>query len=176
MGRLWLLPWAGFCVLVLLLARHQLLAHTDAALREELQELVLEVQLAHKTSELETELQRRFFQHDIYDFRVLDAAGRVVFASAGLKNISEEMPRQESVPGPSFHFATQPIGRQGDYRIANAPAQGPLGTFTVQAMTSLTPYYAEVQTLETIVLVLCLWFSSRLLREGICWRGGRWLR
>ncbi len=148
------LALGGFCVLVLLLARHQLLAHTDAALREELQELVLEVQMARNMPELESELQRRFFQHDIYDFRVLDAAGRVVFASTGLKNVSEKMPPQKSASASTLRYETHPLGRQGDYRIASTPAQSPLGPFTVQAMTSLTPYYAEIQTLETIVLIL----------------------
>ncbi|HQX52282.1 MAG TPA: HAMP domain-containing sensor histidine kinase [Planctomycetaceae bacterium] len=144
----------GFCLLILVLARHQSLAHTDAALQEELQELVLEVQLAHSMPDLDTQLHARFFQHDVYDFRVLDGAEKLVFVSAGLIEHSNSFSGSDAVPSPSPSFETSAIEGYGDSRVASIFVTGELGEFIVQAMTPLRHYYAEIHSLQAIMLIL----------------------
>lgn len=153
-GATMALALGGFSVLVLFLASHQSLAHVDAALREEMQELVLETQMAKTLPELKTQLQARFFQHDVYDFRVLDSEGRLLFVSSGLVEISNEEWQGSTTASTSMKYETYSLGERGEYRIVGTLSQGNLGNLTVQAMTSLTPYYAEIQTLRTIILVL----------------------
>jgi len=143
----------GFCALMLLLTRHQLLSHTDAVLNEELQELALEVQLAREMPELKAQLNARFFNHDDFDFRVLDAAGQAVFLSSRLTEFADRMQRPQ-IPEHSPHAATVSVTGEGDYRVAIANARGPVGAFTLEVFTSLAPNYAELQSLRAIVLIL----------------------
>jgi heavy metal sensor kinase len=153
------------------LAQHQSLAHLDAALREELQELSLEVQLAHAMPELRAQLDTRFYQHDVYDFRVLDETGRAIFVSPGLTTLVEAMPPPDVV-GPVQHVKTAPLGSAGDVRIASMSARGPLGKFSVEALTSLAPYYAELQSLRAIMLVV-LPLTLAIASLGGYWLAGR---
>ncbi len=61
-----------FGVVLILITRQQLLARTDAALREELREILLEAELHKSVAEFQNAAQTRFYHHDIYDFVVVD--------------------------------------------------------------------------------------------------------
>ena len=113
----------GVFLILLVLSRQQLLARTDAALREELQELGLEVRLAKTAQELEEHLQARFFQHDIYDFLVSDEHATVLFASSGLTtaHTTSLIPKDLT---DSWQFATQGLIKENFYRVARTAVDG----------------------------------------------------
>ncbi len=145
---------AGFCLLILVIARHHALANVDASLEEELAERVLEVQLARSFPELDSQLRTRFFQQNLYDFRVIDGTGKVVFSSVNLIEYAGALPGLDSPPIASPNFETITIGRNGDYRVASELAKCKLGHFIVQTMVSMKPFYSEIHTLQSIMLVL----------------------
>lgn len=144
---------AVFSISLLVLTRQQLLARTDAALREELQELALEVQLAKTNSEFTEHLQARFYQHDIYDFLVSDSQGLVLFASSGLSatQVQGLLPSDMSE---AWQYSTQELGDAGSFRIARTVADGPRGRNVVQAVTPLKPLFEEMRTLQLLIAVL----------------------
>ncbi|MBI1349301.1 HAMP domain-containing protein [bacterium] len=143
----------GFCLTLLLLIRHQLLARTDAALREELQELRLEVQLAKSEEELQEHLLARFFHHDIYDFVVSDERATVLFASSGLTNDQAASLVPKSM-NDTWQFDSRILVKDQDYRVASTSVDGLRGYVAVQAMTSLQPLYDELRELQILMLVL----------------------
>ncbi len=143
----------GVFLILLVLSRQQLLARTDAALREELQELGLEVRLAKTAQELEEHLQARFFQHDIYDFLVSDEHATVLFASSGLTtaHTTSLIPKDLT---DSWQFATQSLIKENFYRVARTAVDGPRGRVVVQAVTPMKPLYDEMHTLQMLMIVL----------------------
>lgn len=144
---------ASFSVVLLLLAKHQLLARTDAALQEELQELVLEVRLAKNSTEFQHHLRDRFFQHDIYDFLVSDQTRRVLFFSSGLTDAqaSSLVPHR---PIKTIEYQSHAVLDAAQYRIASRSVEGPRGLLVVQALTPLKPFHQEVRTIELLMLTL----------------------
>lgn len=143
----------GVFLILLVLSRQQLLARTDAALREELQELGLEVRLAKTAQELEEHLQARFFQHDIYDFLVSDEHATVLFASSGLTAAHATSLIPKDLSG-SWQFKTQSLIKENFYRVASTAVDGPRGRVVVQAVTPMKPLYDEMHTLQMLMIVL----------------------
>lgn len=142
-----------FCGSLLLLTRQQLISRNDGALREELQELALEVRLASGTAEFARQFQARFVQHDIYDFLVSDSTGRVLFRSSGLAQVStESLPR--ATCGDTFQFENHLVGGLGPYRVSTTTAVGKEGAWIVHAMTSLAPFNAEIHALQLVMMTL----------------------
>lgn len=143
----------GFCLILLFLTRQQLLARTDAALREELRELALEVQLAKSPEEFDVHLRARFYQHDIYDFLVSNEHATVLFASSGLTaaQVNSLIPQDLT---DSWQFATQQLIKNDFYRVARTAIDGPEGRVVVQAVTPMKPLYDEMQTLQLLMIVL----------------------
>ncbi len=143
----------GFCLSLLLLTRQQLLARTDSALREELQELSLEVQLAKTAEEFQEHLQARFFHHDIYDFLISDERATVLFASSGLTD-AQAISLAPNDLHETWQFGTRSQINNQDYRVARTAVDGPRGRVAVQAMTPLKPLHDEMQALQMLMLVL----------------------
>ena len=143
----------GFCLILLLLTRQQLVARTDAGLREELQELALEVHLAKSNEEFDERLRVRFFQHDTYDFVVSHDNGEVLFVSSRLKP-SLAMSLVPKVWPDSWHFSNHNLIDSKPYRLASTIAEGPRGRVFVQAVTSLKPLYQDLQTLQLVMVIL----------------------
>lgn len=143
----------AFSVILLQLTRQQLMARTDAALREELQELDLEVRLAKNADEFKEHLRERFFQHDIYDFLVSDEHATILFASKGLTTAQAASLAPHDLKS-TWQFGTQYVVGDRDYRIARTTVDDPRGRVVVQAMTPLKPLYDEMQTLLLLVIVL----------------------
>lgn len=144
---------ASFSVVLLLLAKHQLLARTDAALQEELQELVLEVRLAKNSTEFQNHLRDRFFQHDIYDFLVSDQTRRVLFFSSGLTT-AEASSLVPHHPIKDVEYQSQTMLDAAQYRVASRSVEGPRGLLVVQSLTPLKPFHQEIQTIELLILTL----------------------
>ncbi len=153
-GLMMVVALGGFCLLILVLARHQSLVHIDESLQEELTERVLEVQLAHSITELETQMRARFFRNNVYDVRVLDGTGKSVFVSAGLLDFAKPFPGRDFAPATATYFETLAIAHGRDYRVATVSVNGELGIFIVQAMISMESHHAEMQSLQTIMLIL----------------------
>jgi hypothetical protein len=74
-------------IALVILARHVLADRMDHALREELREISLELEMSVGLVEFQNAANTRFFHHDIYEFAVFTADGQVVFLSAGLQNL-----------------------------------------------------------------------------------------
>ncbi|MDA1230189.1 MAG: ATP-binding protein [Planctomycetota bacterium] len=143
----------AFCVTLYFFTRHQLLNRTDASLREELREIALEAEIAKTESDFLTSAAARFFQHDIYDFAVLDGSGRTVFASQGLLNISLTAVQTHHVSSTVQCLSTD-ITDRGTFRIASVSRSTAFGHVSVLAVTSLQPLTNEMQSLQFVVLTL----------------------
>ncbi|WP_010585553.1 sensor histidine kinase [Schlesneria paludicola] len=143
----------AFCLILMLLTRHQLLARTDAALREELQELALEVRLAQSTEEFQKHVRARFFQHDIYEFVITNDRGDVLFVSSGLSAAQTErlLPTK---PNATLEYRDRELDNRHLVRVASSSVPGPQGTVILQSLTSLNPLNADLRTMQLLMLVL----------------------
>ena len=143
----------AFCVLLHVLARQQLLARTDAALREELHEMTLEVSLARHSRDFAEQIHTRFYRHDIYDFLVADGQGTILFASSGLPPAEAAL----LVPdrsGKGIVVSDRLLTGGRSLRIAGTTVDSFQGPVTVQALTSLAPLQAELRMLQLLMIIL----------------------
>lgn len=143
-----------FCGLLVLLSYQQLLSRMDGELREELQELFLEVQIARTQSELDSSLQARFGAHPTFDFVVFDEQNKVVFASS---DVTPEMTSKlavNSLEKDSESFETVYDEADRYYRVASRSSNGTSGELVVRAITSLDPLLADAWTLLKLIAVL----------------------
>lgn len=153
-GLTFLVALSVFCFLILVFSRHRMLVNIDSSLQEELMERVLEVNLAQSMTELDQQLRTRFFRHEVYDFRVIDRSGKSVFSSEGLTNYPNPFPGRDFTPAASPYYETLSIGQRGEYRVASVSAENEVGDFIVQTVVSMKPYYVEVRSLQTTMLIL----------------------
>lgn len=141
-----------FCLVLLLLTRHQLQARMDTSLREELTELALEVNLAHDAAELQRQLKSRFFRHTDYEFLIVDASGQPVFASSRIEPARFAGLAATTSDGLRFeNLSVEGLGRQ---RIASTSVAGPAGRLTVHAVAPLAPLQNDITTILTVMLLL----------------------
>lgn len=142
-----------FGIVLILITRQQLLARTDAALREELREILLEVDLHQSITDFQEAAQARFYHHDIYDFVVVDAQGSIIFVSAGLTpEQGVQLAKNEDTK--SVVFASNELSESLTIRSAQAEFDGAFGTLRVFSVTSLQPLLNELQTLEMVAFGL----------------------
>lgn len=143
----------GFCLVLLLLMRQQVFARTDAGLREEVEEIGLEIGLADTAEAFKRQAQARFSQHDFYDFLVVDEAGRIIFFSSEQKD--QTVDRLASFDGPKgVRIETLEVGDRGAYRIAATSLESSFGNLNLQVMRSLRPIYADLHTLQWAMIGL----------------------
>lgn len=144
----------AFCGLLVPLSYHQLLSRMDEELREELQELFLEVQIARTQSELDSSLQARFGTHPTYDFIVFDDQQTVLFASS---DVTPAMAKQLTVKpfeNETEWFETVFVKKDRYYRVASRSLNGPSGALEVRAITPLDPLLTDAGTLLKLIAVL----------------------
>lgn len=140
-----------FCLLLLVLARQQSLSRLDAALREELRELVLEMRMARTTEEFENHVQTRFFQHDAYDFQITSEQGSILFASSRISTtLSRALATAKA--GSSTEFFDIEIGGVPSIRAAGTRVEVPMGVYSAHALTSLAPLDADTKTLQLLMI------------------------
>lgn len=148
----------GFCVVLLLMVRQQLMSRTDASLHEEIQELSLEIQLAQTHEEFTNRLHVRFFRHDTNEFVATDEQGKVVFSSAGLlpDQVKSLIPPVAIPAHADSHvqFFSRDLDASHPYRVALTVAAGPGGRVLIQTLTPLKPLYDDLQMLVLIMAVL----------------------
>ncbi|QDV48386.1 sensor histidine kinase [Gimesia fumaroli] len=142
-----------FSLVLCLLVWSQVLARTDTGLREELQEIGLEIALADSASVFASQASARFSQHDFYEFIVTDESGRVIFNSTGLKEPVVTL-SHPITPLPEEILETRELNGLGPYRIVSTTLSGSFGTLNVQVMTSLIPLYNDLHTLHWAVAFL----------------------
>lgn len=142
----------GFCAAVYFVLARQLLERVDAGLKEELADIVGEVERAQDRTGMLHWLDRRFARHEGFDFQVTaDDAGRV-FANPRLGE--RRLPIPENLSGDRADFSTVASAEAPRYRIVSRRAKGPEGPLTVQVARSLTAYDHELAELLTTFLVV----------------------
>ncbi|MBL8812278.1 MAG: HAMP domain-containing histidine kinase [Planctomycetaceae bacterium] len=139
----------AFGATLIFMTRQQLLNRTDAALREELREIVLELTLHESLDEFQRSADSRFFHHDIYDFVVTDNRQKAVFLSAGITE-RDGSEFSHSSPDGSPKFETRTLSNGNVVRYTKEPVNAPFGPHQVFAVTSLQPLLVEIQTLEFV--------------------------
>jgi hypothetical protein len=96
---------AGFGATTFVVMRQQLLERIDGGLREELSDVLGEVQRANDRSGMLSWLDRRFARHEGFDFQVTTKSGERVFANFRLGD--RRLPIPELEPGaPAASFRT----------------------------------------------------------------------
>lgn len=135
----------SFCLVLLLLMRQQILARTDAGLREEVKEIGLEIGLAQSSEAFRAQAEARFSQHDFYEFLVVNQDGEVVFAST--EPSGADPPSMATTPAETT-ISTIEFADRGPYRIAAATVESAFGELQVHVMRSLKPIYADLNTLK----------------------------
>lgn len=143
----------AFGIILLILTRQQLLNRTDAALREELRELALEVEITRSEADFRLSANKRFFRHDIYDFAVVHGNGDIVFLSSGLsdRSIAALLPDRFSS---KIRYETHDVSDSGAFRVAGLSCESPFGRLTVCALTSLKPLTGEMYALQMVMAIL----------------------
>jgi heavy metal sensor kinase len=141
----------GFSLLLFTVMRHQLLAAVESGLQEELREITNEISLARKRSEMLEQTERRFLEHGVYHFQLVDADGKVLFQSRafdGRPPLSTPVP---AAPG-ALQFVTRELPNLGPCRIVTSVAEGPAGHYIVHAATSLEPFERQLSLLMTVLV------------------------
>ncbi len=142
-----------FGVVLILITRQQLLARTDAALREELREILLEAELHKSVAEFQNAAQTRFYHHDIYDFVVVDEEDSIVFVSAGMTpDQGVQLAQNEKTK--AIVFASTPLSGTFTIRSAQTTFLSAFGSLRVFSVTSQQPLLEELRTLETVAVGL----------------------
>lgn len=143
----------AFGIILLILTRQQLLNRTDAALREELRELALEVEITRSKADFRLSAGKRFFHHDIYDFAVVHENGDTVFLSSGLsdRSVAAILPDRSSS---GIRHETRDLPELGAFRIAGLSCDSSFGRLTVCAVTSLKPLTVEMYALQMVMAIL----------------------
>lgn len=143
-----------FCGLLVPLSYQQLLSRMDGELEEELQESLLEVQIARTQTELDSSLNARFGTHQTFDFIVFDQQRTVLFASSDVtpemaKDLATTPKRKDSET-----FETIFVEADRYYRVASRSSSGPRGELEVRAITPLDPLLADAWTLLKLIAIL----------------------
>jgi len=116
-----------FGIVLILITRQQLLSRTDAALREELREILLEVDLHQSVVDFQKAAQTRFYHHDIYDFVVVDDNASIVFVSAGLTT-DQGVQLAQNEKSKSIVFASNQLSETSTIRSAQSTFQSGFGS------------------------------------------------
>ncbi len=140
----------GFSLLLFAVMRHQLLAAVDAGLQEELREITNEISLARKLPEMLEQTQRRFLEHGVYHFQMVDTAGRVLFQSRAFDG---RPPLSLPVAAAGrLQFDMRDLPGLGPCRVVTSVVDGPGGRYVVHAATSLGPFERQLSLLITVLV------------------------
>lgn len=143
----------GFCLILMVLMRQQVFARTDAGLREEVKEVTVEIGLSDSAASFASAASARFSQHDFYEFLVTDTAGRVIFASSD-RFAPKTIAATINTRGAAVDFETCELAELGPYRVARASTPSRFGSANVHVLRSLTPLYADLQSLQWVMVAL----------------------
>jgi heavy metal sensor kinase len=125
---------AAFGSTVYFTARHQMLHRLDDGLAEELTDVLFEIRRARTDAELAEWLERRFGQHEGFDFQITRSGGERFFANRRLADNALPVPAKGLSESPSFQSVTADGGR---WRIVSVQARGPADVLTAQVARPL---------------------------------------
>ncbi|MFO0979164.1 MAG: ATP-binding protein [Planctomycetaceae bacterium] len=144
-----------FCFAIHIAAKTALLNRLDAALREELREICVEIEIsATRTTFLEA-ANSRFYRHDAYDFLIVDDQQNVVFRSAG---VSEEAVRPLMISllerSVEDGCQTADVDGAGACRVVQSDVESQFGSLNVVALTSMLVTSTEMAAVRSVLLWL----------------------
>ncbi|MFV1968528.1 MAG: HAMP domain-containing protein, partial [Pirellulaceae bacterium] len=141
----------AFGTAVYLVMRHDLLERLDAGLDEELADVLNEVRRAKARSEMLVWLDRRFGQHEGFDFQVTVLEGARIFHNPRLADRRLPIPNL-SARGKAVYTTT---GSAEDvrWRIVNIRVPGPEGELVAQVGRSLESFDHELGELLAALLI-----------------------
>lgn len=158
--RMRLTIWYGGVLAVVLIAfsaviyftmRHQMLSRIDHGLDEEMADVMSEVKRADSRAGMLEWLDRRFGQHQGFDFQITSADGDRVFVNERLGDL--HMP----IPSPLVMnrdvFASYQRTNLPRWRIVTRKVDGPEGMLFVQVARSLEFYDHEMSELLLVLLL-----------------------
>lgn len=158
--RMRLTIWYGGVLAVVLIAfsaviyftmRHQMLSRIDQGLNEELADVMSEVERAEGRMGMLEWLDRRFGQHQGFDFQITTTDGARVFANERLGN--EQMPIPSSLVMNRDVFESHQRTDAPRWRIVTRKVDGPEGSLVVQVARSLEFYDHEMSELLFVLLL-----------------------
>jgi heavy metal sensor kinase len=131
---------AAFGSAVYFTARHQLLHRIDEGLAEELTDVLFEIRRARTDAELAEWLERRFGQHEGFDFQISRPGGERYFANQRLADNALPVPAKGLSESPSYQTTTADGIR---WRMVSVQARGPAGVLTAQVARPLAEFDHE---------------------------------
>jgi len=131
--------------------RHQMLSRIDHGLHEEMADVMSEVERAKSRAGMLDWLDRRFGQHQGFDFQITTTDGDRVFVNERLGD--EQMPIPSSLVMDRDVFASHLRTEEPRWRIVTRKVDGPEGTLIVQVARSLEFYDHEMSELLLVLLL-----------------------
>jgi heavy metal sensor kinase len=144
----------GFSGAVYWLMERHLLALSDAAIREELDELAAEIKRVTDIEQLPQSLRTRFPDQEGYELQVGPIAGAALFRSSGLGPLGLESAaaRPYVLDRSTFESVALDGGRPA--RLGSRMVVGPSGPLVIQAAVTLVPNERALAELVTVLLTL----------------------
>jgi heavy metal sensor kinase len=132
---------AAFGLAVYFTVRHLLLDRIDQGLSEELADVLFEIRQARTEAELSEWLERRFGQHEGFDFQITRPGGGRFFANRRLADDALPVPGANVSEIASYHDASA-----GDlrWRIVSVQVDGPAGMLTAQVARTMEEFDHEM--------------------------------
>ncbi len=170
----------GFSVAVYLLMQRHLLSLTEAAMREELDEVADEVKRATSLSELPELLKLRFPGHEGYELQVDTVAGKHLFRSAGVRSGGLPGCDIERVSTSGTVYENAILEELGPVRLGSRLVPAASGQLLIQVAVTLTPNARALEELMTVLLTIgplalfCAlgggyWLARKRLPRSIRW-------
>jgi heavy metal sensor kinase len=141
----------AFSTTVYLAIRYQMLQRIDQGLKEEVSDVIYEVQRAKDADGLLTILDRRFAQHQGFDFQITTPDGKRFFANARMADKSLPLP-ESSVPENLAVFQT--VALDAGYRVVTVRSDGPQGPLVIQVARSLEDHNQELGELLAVFAIV----------------------
>lgn len=135
-----------FGTVVFLVTRHHLMRRIDQGLREELADVLSEVNRAKTADELKDWLERRFAGHAGFDFQITTRDGERFFYNPRLAEKEWPLPTRDMDSSVAI-YQTLPVETTGNWRIVHLTVDGPDGPFTVQVGRPLEAFEHELNEL-----------------------------
>lgn len=141
----------AFGVVIYFTMGHQMLSRIDQGLREEMSDVLSEVERAEGRDEMLEWLDRRFGQHQGFDFQITSADGSRVFVNERLGD--DRMPIPSSFAPDRNLYDSHSRTEAERWRIVSRKVDGPEAALVVQVARPLDYYDHEMGELLFALLV-----------------------
>lgn len=142
---------AAFGISVYLMMRHHMLERIDDGLREELSDVLGEVERATERGAMLVWLNRRFARHEGFDFQITTTDGERLFSNPRLGD--RQLPvRAELSMNKNYYTSLEPK-EDRRWRVITRKVAGPDGPLVVQVARSLGDFDHEMGELLAVLSV-----------------------